>query len=80
MEVTADIVIGADGPRSTVGTWIDSINSEFVVGLQYEVPLSSPLEYTEIYFRREFFGGYGWLFPKGTLANVGIGIKYVTRA
>jgi flavin-dependent dehydrogenase len=38
--------------------------------------LSSHLDFTEVYFNQDFFGGYGWLFPKGKSANIGIGIKY----
>ena len=44
--------------------------------MQYSVPLVSSLDFTEIYFDQDFFGGYGWLFPKGKSANVGVGIRY----
>ena len=27
-----------------------------------------------MFLDRNFVGGYGWLFPKGTTANVGIGV------
>lgn len=74
--ITTKIVIGADGPRSTVGQWINSENTEFMIGVQYTVPLVSPLDFTEIYFDKDFFGGYGWVFPKGKNANVGIGVKH----
>jgi len=73
--VRPSIIIGADGPRSTVGMWMGSTNTEFVVGAQYTLPLTEPLENTEVYFRHEFHGGYGWLFPKGCMANVGIGVR-----
>ena len=33
------------------------------------------MDHTEVYFRPDFYGGYGWLFPKGDHANVGLGIK-----
>jgi flavin-dependent dehydrogenase len=33
------------------------------------------LDFTEVYFDQAFFGGYGWLFPKGKEANVGIGMR-----
>jgi len=69
------VVIGADGPHSTVGRWIKSSNNEFVIGLQYRVPLVSSMDFTEVYFNQDFFGGYGWFFPKGGFANVGVGIK-----
>jgi flavin-dependent dehydrogenase len=33
------------------------------------------MRHTEIYFRKEWFGGYGWIFPKKSYAHVGIGVK-----
>jgi flavin-dependent dehydrogenase len=33
------------------------------------------MEYTEVYFDKNFFGGYAWLFPKKQSANVGVGVK-----
>lgn len=78
LEIEPTIIIGADGPRSLVGGWIQRKNTEFVMGMQYELPLLTPLTSLEIHFWKSFFGGYGWLFPKGLIANVGIGIKYGT--
>ncbi len=75
LEIIPKVIIGADGPSSTVGQMIKYKSKDFLVGIQYEVPLVNPTESLKIYFRSEFFGGYGWLFPKGMLANVGIGIK-----
>jgi len=74
MEINCRIIIGADGPTSTVGGWIDQRNSKFVKAIQSTVSLSNPLQYCEIYFEPEFNAGYGWLFPKGDVANVGIGV------
>ena len=76
MKILPKVIIGADGPKSTVGEWINSTNKDFMIGLQYELPLITPLDHTEIYFDYDFFGGYGWLFPKENSANVGIGIRY----
>jgi flavin-dependent dehydrogenase len=45
-----------------------------VVALQYEVIPSQPQKETDIFFQREYEGGYGWFFPKGNTANVGIGV------
>ncbi|MCP4230589.1 MAG: NAD(P)/FAD-dependent oxidoreductase [bacterium] len=75
--VGARVVVGADGPRSTVGSWINENNTGFVVAMQYAVPLAEPMDRTEIYFSEGLFGGYGWLFPKKETANVGIGVKLV---
>jgi len=77
--VISKIVIGCDGPKSTVGAWINNVNRDFVVGMQYSVPLIDSLDFTEVYFDYDFFGGYGWLFPKDTYANVGVGIKYTSE-
>jgi geranylgeranyl reductase family protein len=73
--VTAKVVIGADGPCSTVGLWIGSENRNLIPAVQWRVPLSRSMEYTEVYFHEDFYGGYGWLFPVGREANVGLGRK-----
>ncbi|MDO9537914.1 MAG: NAD(P)/FAD-dependent oxidoreductase [Thermoplasmata archaeon] len=75
LDVEPSLVVGADGPVSTVGQWMGSVNKEFIIGLQYTLPLTEPQEHTEVFFQQEFFGGYGWLFPKGDVANVGIGVR-----
>jgi geranylgeranyl reductase family protein len=75
VRIEAKVIIGADGPNSTVGGWINRKNSEFVSAAQCEVLLNKPIEATCIYFGIEYTGGYGWLFPKGRTANVGVGIN-----
>ena len=40
---------------------------------QYTVPLQRPAADTDIWLSPEYPGGYGWLFPKGRLANLGVG-------
>ena len=69
------IIIGADGPRSTVGRWIGQANTEFIDALQVEVVLPTPQDFTKVYFDPVYRGGYGWLFPKGETANVGVGVS-----
>jgi geranylgeranyl reductase family protein len=73
-EIRCRVIIGADGPASTVGEWIGQRNEALVNALQSTVPLTKPLRYCQVYFVREFEGGYGWVFPKGELANVGVGV------
>lgn len=51
-----------------------SIQKDYLKGAQHRVSLKKPQEMTRIYFRPYLKGGYGWLFPKGDLANVGIGL------
>ncbi len=43
--------------------------------VQQTVELKQPAQDTEVYFDREYPGGYAWLFPKGDLANVGVGVR-----
>ncbi|HID61806.1 MAG TPA: NAD(P)/FAD-dependent oxidoreductase [Anaerolineae bacterium] len=73
-EVEAKIIVGADGPRSTVGRWIGQVNRQLVIAAQCQVVLEQPLEATQVYFDPYYPGGYGWLFPKGQVANVGVGV------
>ncbi len=72
--VTPKLTIAADGAASTVASLLGMKPPEFLRGLQMEVPLKEPLEDTFVFLDRNFVGGYGWLFPKGTVANVGIGM------
>ncbi len=75
LEIETKVIIGADGPHSRVGKWMGSVNGHLIAAVQARVPLVQPLEHTEVYFDKGFFGGYGWLFPKGEEANVGLGIS-----
>jgi len=80
-EITAKIVVGADGPESRVGRWgglktaVKPKNMESgiqfeMVGLEMEDP-----NCIEFYFGSVAPGGYAWIFPKGDdIANVGLGI------
>ncbi|MDR2573196.1 MAG: NAD(P)/FAD-dependent oxidoreductase [Desulfovibrio sp.] len=74
ISVRAAVVIGADGPHSRVARWMNSINSRCLPAVQMGVDLTRPLEETEFYFCEDIPGGYGWLFPKGRRANVGVGM------
>jgi geranylgeranyl reductase family protein len=70
----APVVIGADGPRSRAGKAIGSVNRELVETRQITVPLLAPHAATDIFLSAGIPGGYGWLFPKGDLANLGAGV------
>lgn len=72
--VKAKFVVAADGALSTVARLLGLPKSRFLMGTQVEVPVARPIDRTLVFFHRNFFGGYGWLFPKGKAANVGIGI------
>lgn len=69
------VIIGADGPRSQVGTAIGQVNTEIAETRQITVPLHEKLASTDIFLSAAFPGGYGWLFPKGDQANLGIGLN-----
>ena len=69
------VLIGADGPRSRVGAAIGSVNHDLVETRQLTVPLVLPHDATDIFLSADYRGGYGWLFPKGAVANVGLGIS-----
>lgn len=73
------VLIGCDGPHSRVGAAIGQINRAFVDTRQVTVPLVLPHDATDIFLSADYRGGYGWLFPKGAVANVGIGVTMEDR-
>ena len=73
IEAESRVVIGADGSNSSVGKALSSWKPEFLLGIQFQVPLSKKLDRTIIFFHKSITYGYGWLFPKGTSANIGLG-------
>jgi len=73
--VRAPVIIGADGPRSRAGKAIGSVNTELVETRQMTVALREPHAATDIFLSAEIPGGYGWLFPKGNVANLGAGVS-----
>lgn len=75
VRITAKIIIGADGPLSTVGKWIYAVNRDPMPAVQVTVPLLQERDFSEVYFDPEIFAGYAWFFPKGDRANVGLGMK-----
>ena len=78
--VAAEVVIGADGPRSLAGRAIGQVNAEVVETRQITVPLREPHEATDIFLSADIPGGYGWLFPKGEVANLGAGVDPAHKA
>jgi flavin-dependent dehydrogenase len=73
--VKARVIIGADGPHTRVGRWIGSCNINLIPAIQVTAGLTRPMDFIEVYFYKDIFGGYGWLFPKGSRANLGIAIR-----
>ncbi len=73
--VRARVIVGADGPTSTVARWVGLPQGAFVHGAEVEVVLRQARPAAEIYFHPAYVGGYGWLFPKGETANVGVAVN-----
>lgn len=73
-QVKPAVVIGADGPRSRIGGAIKSKNREVVVARQLTLALHDSHRATDIFLSADYRGGYAWLFPRGNVANLGIGV------
>jgi len=72
--IKAEVIIGADGPHSVVRRWMGIGRGHMIPALQVKARLSRPMECTEVHFRSDIYGGYGWGFPKDGEANVGLAI------
>ncbi|HMK36856.1 MAG TPA: geranylgeranyl reductase family protein [Desulfomonilaceae bacterium] len=72
--ISSKFTIAADGATSRVAALVGLPRSSVIRGVQVEAPLHSALDRTVVFLDREYVGGYGWLFPKGTVANVGLGV------
>ena len=75
--VRADVVVGADGANGVVARHLD-LGDRIVRGVALEgnVPLDAlaqDLERTAVIELATVPGGYGWVFPKGDHANLGVG-------
>ncbi|MHB1951061.1 MAG: geranylgeranyl reductase family protein [Acidiferrobacteraceae bacterium] len=68
------LLIAADGPHSPVAHLAGLAPLACVQTRQYTVPLLRDSEDTDVWLSDEFPGGYAWLFPRGTEANLGVGI------
>ncbi len=71
--LSAAVIIGADGPRSAVGAAVGIENEVLAETRQMTVTLLMPFEETDIFLSHKLPGGYAWLFPKGEVANLGLG-------
>ncbi len=72
--VRAKAVIAADGAASTVRRLLGRPRRPLLTGVQFEVPLNEALDRTRIFFKPVWLHGYAWLFPKGPVANLGLGL------
>jgi len=82
-EISARVVVGADGPRSmiskSIGNRYENEGRDLCPSLNFvmEGIDCDPLT-TEMYFGRQIApGGYSWIIPKGrNTANVGFGMRW----
>ncbi len=72
--IRAKIFIGADGATSTIARSVGRNPLKTIAALQYEVVLPQPQNHVDVYFHKDYQGGYAWFFPKGKTANAGIGV------
>ena len=75
VSIACRVIIGADGPCSLVSRWMGNNRPDLLPSIQYRVSLAKALDGTQVYFRPYLRGGYGWLFPKGSQANLGIALS-----
>ncbi len=71
-EIYYDYLIVAAGPKNGFGY---PKNSAYIYATQIKADLLKELDSVICYFRPYIPYGYGWVFPKGKFANVGIGIE-----
>lgn len=74
ISITPKFTVAADGAVSRVAAALGMPSAAVITGIQMEVPLRQALDRTLIFLDRSFIGGYGWLFPKGKVANIGLGV------
>jgi digeranylgeranylglycerophospholipid reductase len=73
-EIGFRLLIAADGPQSAVAACLGLPRLPLVTTRQYTVPLRRRQRDTDIWLSPQTPGGYAWLFPKGTVANLGLGL------
>lgn len=78
--IESRVVIGVDGPRSAIGRAIGQVNRSLVETRQVTVPLLDAHAATDIFLSAAIPAGYGWLFPKGGVANLGAGVDPAHKA
>ena len=77
-EIRPQIIIGADGPLSSISRAMGNRVPEMGLCLEYEMAdVQIDADAAEMYFSARFApGGYAWIIPLGgDVANVGIGVR-----
>jgi digeranylgeranylglycerophospholipid reductase len=78
-EVEARVVVGADGPISTVGRSVGFVPDRTMfrmITATVDAPLADEID---LYFGRAAPHGYAWFFPRAHDANVGLGVTRLPR-
>ncbi|MFP4160368.1 MAG: NAD(P)/FAD-dependent oxidoreductase [Ectothiorhodospira sp.] len=78
--VTFGALVAADGPGSTVATRLGLPPLPRIHTRQYTVPLIQGRTDTLVRLSPGFPGGYGWLFPRGGCAHLGLGMDKARAA
>ena len=73
-ELRYGALVAADGPLSQAAACIGLARLSVVTTRQYTVPLLREQRDTDIWLSARYPGGYAWLFPKGGVANLGLGL------
>ncbi len=73
--ISPKIIVDASGPKSVTGKTLGIFNTTYIYANQFSMPLKEKRDFTEVYFRKYIPGGYGWLFPKDDVCNVGVGVS-----
>ncbi len=69
-----DLIIGADGPLSVVRKSFGLPVVPVLPAMNVKMKITDQmLDKTFVYFMKEINRGYGWFFPRGEFANVGVG-------
>ncbi len=72
--IHSKVFIGADGAHSSIARFVGQPSLKSTVALQYEVVMPKPQNHVDVYFDKDYEGGYAWFFPKRRTANVGVGM------
>lgn len=78
-EVEASVIVGADGPISTVARGVDFRVDRLLYRMITATTRGDYPPQIDLYFGSVAPGGYGWVIPKGTEANVGLGVSELPR-
>ena len=72
--IQSKVLIGADGVHSSIARYVVQPPLKTIVALQYEVIMPESQNHVDVFFHKDYEGGYAWFFPKGRTANVGVGV------